>query len=206
MEVDIPKGPYAAFWLGVTLLGIENGGDAVVGLEVLKREVISVLKRKINLPFEFVDWELLFYKALTLAVVTYDITRGPVATYVVWKARSVAQHLARSKREHSKHEIQFTDLLDEDGNNPIEETVGQYDRYNELSTKWKELLLGLDYMHFKTVKVMAEHSYGELIVLMYDGKTREEIAEFFGVSLVALRKGVKELRDFVEMLGVKREI
>ena len=133
---DIPEGPYYQFWVGVSKIGADNGGDEARGLDVLKWEVLAVLKRTIYAPG--LDFERLFYKALESAVISYDPSKGSVSTHVIWKARDIAQRMVRSKREFTKWESVFTDIEDEEGNGPWDFT-GVCDSYN-VSSKLREML------------------------------------------------------------------
>jgi len=198
----IPEGPYYQFWVGVKRIGEDNGGDEALGLEVLKRQVIAVLKRTLYIPY--IDFERLFYKALDKAIITYDPAKGAVNTHLVWQARDIAQRMIRSKKEYTKHEIQFTDTEDEEGRSVVD-IMGESDEY-DFPSHLRKSLQALDYMHFQSVPKLSSHTYGELAALLHEGKERTEVAEEWGVCTASVLTCIKEVREFITSLGVQREL
>lgn len=198
----IPESPYYQFWVGVKRIGEDNGGDEALGLEVLKRQAIAVLRR--TLYFPYIDFERLFYKALEKAVISYDPAKGAVNTHLVWQARDIAQRMVRSKKEYTKHEITQTDTEDEEGRSPVD-NVGEEDIY-DFHSPFRNSLRSMDYMYFRSVPKLSSHTYGELVALLHEGKERTEIAEEWGVCTASVLTCIKEVREFITSLGVQREL
>jgi hypothetical protein len=199
---DIPEGPYYQFWVGVRRIGEANGGDELVGLETLRFEVSAALKRQFPTAYEFLDLSKIFDQALVKAIETYDPSRGEVSTHLVWKAKDFAWRAIRRKNSHTKLEIQFSDLETDEGFG-ILDVIGTEDQY-DLPSRYRKVLAGLDSMHFKGK--MAQHSYGELIALLSEGKRRNEIAAEWGVCTASVLQCVEEVRQFITNLGVQREL
>ncbi len=195
----IPEGPYYQFWVGVMRIG---DGDPELGMEILRRQVIAVIKRTMYIPY--IDFERLFYKALEQAIISYDPAKGAVNTHLVWQARDIAQRMVRSKKEYTKHEIQFTDTEDEEGRSVVD-TIGESDKY-DFPSRLRKSLQALDYMHFQSVPKLSSHTYGELVALLHEGKERTEIAEEWGVCTASVLTCIKEVREFITSLGVQREL